>query len=186
VGVEEDWGSLRGWDAGRGTTRHHVPLPREQVGRKRRLLFEPFATCSSVSRPGHLRLDMSGMGRRRRRLHTHTRGSLRGTSGHFLARVRCSSRAGFRSLWKHGTCHPTPAIAPPPSICPPNCDPVAFANLPTSALATRTAGHFSRHGRARYRQWVRYFLGSHGYTLRAYLVLLCAPRRCSRSRRCYR
>ncbi len=36
-------------------------------------------------------------------------GPLCGTSCHLLARVRCSSRAGFRSLRKNGTRHPTPA-----------------------------------------------------------------------------
>jgi hypothetical protein len=40
-----------------------------------------------------------------------TRGApLCGTSGQVLARVHSSSRAGFRSLWKSGTCHPTPAM----------------------------------------------------------------------------
>ena len=85
------------------------PAPRTGNGRKRRLLFEPFAACSSVSQLGPVRLDMSGMDRRRSRLHAHTRGSLCGTSCHLLARVRCSSRADFRSLRKNGTRHPTPA-----------------------------------------------------------------------------
>jgi hypothetical protein len=55
-----------------------------------------------------------------------TRGApLCGTSGQVLARVHPSSRAGFRSLWKSGTCHPTPAM-PTTTLQPTR---LVFANL---------------------------------------------------------
>ena len=88
-----------------------------------------------------------------------TRGApLCGTSCHLLARVRCSSRAGFRSLRKNGTRHPTPA---PPHrtthwttghvhrtlLVVGSCL-VAFANLPTCVRGTCNGDHpVARDGR---------------------------------------